>query len=40
VRRTELTSAVLHLVESGDSSPLHEWLTSTPIRPTKPLRLP
>ncbi|WP_435176131.1 hypothetical protein [Actinacidiphila sp. bgisy145] len=40
VRRTELSSAVLHLVESGDPSPLHEWLTSTPIRPTKPLRLP
>ncbi|BBA98241.1 putative membrane protein [Actinacidiphila reveromycinica] len=39
-RRSELSSAVLHLVESGDPVPLHDWLGATPIRPDKALRLP
>ncbi|WP_329367682.1 hypothetical protein OG896_21325 [Streptomyces sp. NBC_00669] len=40
VRRSELTAAVLHLVESGDPAPLRAWVGGTPIRPDKPLRLP
>jgi hypothetical protein len=39
-RRSELSAAVLHLVESGDPAPLRNWLGGTPIRPDKPLRLP
>jgi hypothetical protein len=40
VRRADLASAVLDLVENGDAAPLHTWLGGTAIRPDKPLRLP
>jgi hypothetical protein len=39
-RRSELSAAVLQLVEGGDPSPVRGWLAGTPIRPDKPLRLP
>ncbi|MFD7227005.1 hypothetical protein [Streptomyces sp. NPDC059881] len=38
-RRTDLGSRVLSLVEDGDPEPLRAWLTTTGIRPEKPVRL-
>ncbi|WP_128978052.1 hypothetical protein [Streptomyces roseicoloratus] len=38
-RSTDLTPAVLCLVEDGDPRPLRAWLTKTGVRPEKPVRL-
>ncbi|MET9360124.1 hypothetical protein ABZX93_04340 [Streptomyces sp. NPDC006632] len=39
VRRSDLTSPVLTLIEDGDADALRDWLTSIGIRPEKPVRL-
>jgi hypothetical protein len=38
-RRTDLAAPVRHLVENGDPTSLHTWLTAQGIPPDKPLRL-
>ncbi|MEV5971985.1 hypothetical protein [Streptomyces sp. NPDC051921] len=38
-RSTDLTGAVLMLVEDGDPEPLRAWLARTGVRPEKPVRL-
>ncbi|MFJ9807267.1 hypothetical protein ACIRTB_03420 [Streptomyces sp. NPDC101158] len=38
-RSTDLTGAVLALVEDGDPDPLRAWLARTGVRPEKPVRL-
>ncbi|MFI8824059.1 hypothetical protein [Streptomyces sp. NPDC053431] len=38
-RSTDLTAAVLALVEEGDPAPLRAWLARTGVRPEKPVRL-
>ncbi|MFD7541529.1 hypothetical protein [Streptomyces sp. NPDC059819] len=39
VRRSDLVSPVLALVEEGDPDELRDWLSSVGIRPEKPVRL-
>ncbi|GGY49899.1 M48 family metalloprotease [Streptomyces xanthochromogenes] len=39
VRRSDLTSPVLALVEEGDPDELRGWLSSVGVRPEKPVRL-
>ncbi|MEU9100496.1 hypothetical protein [Streptomyces sp. NPDC048361] len=39
VRRSDLATPVLTLIEDGDADALRDWLTSIGIRPEKPVRL-